>query len=113
MCSLESLDNSNLKKTEEIEDESIYIILVNNKVYGHYYSEDETAEQIKQAQEHVMSRHFFDFKKNYYWNKLSVENETVIKMKLVSVIKDNFVKHDSVEDSLEIIKSKSLPLRKE
>lgn len=98
---------------EEPKKDSIYIILVNNKVYGHYYSEEETEEQLAQAQEHVMSRHFFDFKKNYYWNKLSVENDTVIKMKLVSVIKDNFVKHDSVEDSLEIIKSKSLPLRKE
>ena len=99
---------------EEIKEESIYIILVNNKVYGHYYPEEETEERLVQAQEHVMSRHFFDFKKNYYWNKLSVEeDDTVIKMELVSVIKDNFVKHDSVEDSLEIIKSKSLPLRKE
>ena len=98
---------------EEPKKDSIYIILVNNKVYGHYYSEEETAEQLVQAQEHVMSRHFFDFKKNYYWNKLSVENETVIKMKLVSVIKDNFVRYDSVEDSLEIVKSSLLPLHKE
>jgi len=98
---------------EEIKEESIYIILVNNKVYGHYYSEEETEEQLVQAQEHVMSRHFFDFKKNYYWNNLPVEDNTVIKMKLVSVIKDNFVRHDSVEDSIEIINSKLLPLHKQ
>ena len=112
MCSLD--EPPKLKKTEEAVEESIYIILINNRPHGYYYSENETASQLKQAQEHVMSRHFFDFKKNYYWNSLNVEDDgTVIKMKLVSVIKDNFVRYDSVEDSLEIIKSNYLPLRKE
>ncbi len=60
-----------------------------------------------------MSRHFFDFRKNYYWVNLQVEANTVVKMKLVSVVKDNFVRYDSVEDSIEIIKSNLLPLRKE
>ncbi len=98
---------------KEVKEESIYIILVNNKIYGHYYYENETEKQLEKVQEYVMSRHFFDFRKNYYWNKLSIEDDAVIKMKLVSVIKDNFVKYDSVEDSLEIVKSKSLPLCKE
>jgi hypothetical protein len=102
-----------LKKTEAAVEESIYIILINNRPYGYYYSEDETTEQIKQAQEHVMSRHFFDFKKNYYWNNLPAEDDTIVKMKLVSVIKDSFVRYDSVEDSIEIIISRLLPLRKE
>jgi hypothetical protein len=97
----------------EPKEESIYIILINNKPYGHYYSKDETTEQLEQVKEHVMSRHFFDFKKNYYWNNLPVEDNTVVKMKLVSVIKDNFVRHDSVEDSIEIINSKLLPLHKQ
>ena len=96
---------------EEVKEEYIYIVLINNKPYGYYHSEDETAEQIEQAKEHIMSRHFFDFKKNYYWNNLPVEDDTIIKIKLVSVVKDNFVRYDSVEDSLEIVKL--LPLRKE
>lgn len=104
-------EEPHLKEEEPHLKESIYIIIINNKVYGHYYSEDETEEQIEKAKEYVMSRHFFDFKKNYYWNNLSVEeDDTIIKLKLVSVMKDNFVRYDSVEDSLEIIKSKLLPL---
>jgi len=101
------------KPEEEPKEESVYIILINNKPYGYYYSKDETTEQLEQAKEHVMSRHFFDFKKNYYWNNLPTEDDTVVKMKLVSVIKDSFVRYDSVEDSIEIINSKLLPLRKE
>ena len=111
MCSLD--EPPKLKKTEEAVEESIYIILINNKPHGYYHSENETAEQLEQAKEYVMSRHFFDFKKNYYWNSLQVEDDTVLKMKLVSVIKDNFVRYDSVEDSLEIVKSSLLPLHKE
>jgi hypothetical protein len=125
MCSIESLDKvwkvvkdypiepPKLKKTEEAVEESIYIILINNKPHGYYHSENETAEQLEQAKEYVMSRHFFDFKKNYYWNNLPAEDDTIVKMKLVSVIKDSFVRYDSVEDSIEIIISRLLPLRKE
>ena len=98
---------------EETTNESIYIILINNKPYGYYHSEDETAEQIEQAKEYIMSRHFFDFKKNYYWDTLQVENDTLVKMRLVSNIKDTFIRYNSVEDLLEIIKSNLLPLRKE
>jgi hypothetical protein len=119
MCSIETFEEDwispseppKLKKTHE--EESIYIILINNRPYGYYYSEDETAEKLKQAQEHVMKRHFFDFKKNYYWNNLQVEDDTVLKMKLVSNIKDIFVRYDYVEDSIEIVKSRLLPLYKE
>ena len=102
-----------LRNEKGSKEESIYIILINNKPYGYYYSEDETVDQIEQAKENVMSRHFFDFKKNYYWKNLQVEDDTVVKLKLVSVVKDNFIRYDSVEDSIEIIKSKLLPLRKE
>ena len=100
---------------EEIKEESIYIILINNRPYGYYYSEDETEEQVEQAKEYIMSQHLFDFKKNYYWSNLPVEEytDTILKMKLVSNIKDVFVRYDYVEDSLEIVKSILLPLRKE
>jgi hypothetical protein len=111
MCSLD--EPPKLKKTEEAVEDSIYIILINNRPAGYYYSEDETTEQIKQAQEHIMSRHFFDFKKNYYWNILPSEDDTVLKMKLVSNIKDIFIRYDYVEDSLEIVKSRLLPLHKD
>jgi hypothetical protein len=102
-----------LKKTEEAVEESIYIILINNRPHGYYYSENETASQLKQAQEYIMSQHLFDFKKNYYWNNIPVEEytDTILKMNLVSNIKDIFVRYDYVEDSLEIVKSR--PLRKE
>ena len=98
---------------EETTNESIYIILINNKPHGYYHSENETAEQLEQAKEYVMSRHFFDFKKNYYWNILPSEDDTVLKMKLVSNIKDIFIRYDYVEDSLEIVKSRLLPLHKD
>ena len=93
---------------EEVKQEEVFIVLINNKPYGYYYSEDETNEQIEQAKEHIMSRHSFDFNKFFYWNELQAEDDTVAKIKLVSNIKDIFVKYDSVEDSLEIVKSKLL-----
>jgi hypothetical protein len=93
---------------EEVKQEEVFIVLINNKPYGYYYSEDETNEQIEQAKEHIMSRHSFDFNKFFYWNELQAEGDTVAKIKLVSNIKDIFVKYDSVEDSLEIVKSKLL-----
>jgi hypothetical protein len=93
---------------EEVKQEEVFIVLINNKPYGYYYSEDETNEQIEQAKEHIMSRHSFEFNKFFYWNELQAEGDTVAKIKLVSNIKDIFVKYDSVEDSLEIVKSKLL-----
>jgi hypothetical protein len=123
MCSLESLDDEwndispneppKLKKTPE--EELIYIILINNKPYGYYYSKDDTEKQLEQAQEYIMSQHLFDFKKNYFWNNSPIEEytDTILKMKLISNIKDIFVRYDYVEDSLEIVKSRFLPLRKE
>lgn len=97
----------------EIKDECIYIIFINNKPYGYYHSENDTDKQVEQAKEQIMLKHSFDFKKNYYWVDLPLEEDTILKMKLVSNNKDVIPVYDYVEDSLEIIKSKLLPLHKE
>jgi len=99
---------SSKPEQEEIKQEEIFIVLINNKPYGYYYSEDETLEQIEQAKEHIMLKHTFDFNKFFYWKELQAEGDTLAKINLVSNIKDIFVKYESVEDSLEIVKSKLL-----
>jgi hypothetical protein len=109
-------DISNLKECfvteDEVsplkEEEIIFLILINDRPYGYYYSEDETAEQLEQAKEHVLYRHLFDFKKNYYWNELPTQNDTILKLKLVSNVKDHILRYDCVEDSIEIIRTRLL-----
>jgi len=98
------------KEEEVSEREVIYLILHNGRPYGYYYDEEDTKEQVNSAKEHIRSLHAFDFSKDYFWvdcNKQVEyeESDTIVKLQLVSNMKNIVVKYDYTEDSLEVIKT--------
>jgi hypothetical protein len=95
---------------EEVKEETIYLILHNGRPYGYYTHEEDTETQLNSVKEYIRTQHAFDFSKDYYWvdctqNSEYEDNDTLVKMKLVSNMKNILVKYDYTEDSLEIIKT--------
>jgi hypothetical protein len=98
------------KEEKTLKKEVIYLILHNGRPYGYYYDEEDTDEQVNSAKEHIRSLHAFDFSKDYFWvdcNKHEEyeESDTIVKLQLVSNMKNIVVKYDYTEDSLEVIKT--------
>jgi len=95
---------------EEEKNEVIYLILHNGRPYGYYNNEEDTQRQLNCVKDYIRSQHAFDFSKDYYWvdcteNNDYEEDDVVVKMQLVSNMKNIIVKYDYTEDSLEIIKT--------
>jgi hypothetical protein len=101
----------NEQTNQEIkENDELYIILVNNRPYGCYKDEKDTLEQLSQVQEYVRETHLYEFRKDYYWVEVPVDeySDTILKMNLISNMKDIIVKYDYLEDTIEIVKSRLL-----
>ena len=93
------------EKKEDIKNE-IYIVLVNGKPYGYYYDEEETEEQLRQAQEYILGKHlYYTFDRYYFWLPIKDE-DCIIKTKLISSV---IGRYDRIEDVIEIVKSTLLP----
>ena len=92
---------------EEVKEECIYLILINNKPYGYYYDKEDTDYQVEKAKEYIREQHLYDFKKDYYWRNLHIDefSDTIVKMALLSNIKDIFITYNYTEDTLEIVKT--------
>ena len=93
-------------KKEDIKNE-IYIVLINDKPYGYYYDEEETKEQLRQAQEYVLGKHlYYTFDRYYFWLPIKDE-DCIVKTKLISSVIGTY---DRIEEVIEIIKSTLLPV---
>lgn len=84
-------------------DNTIYIIMIDEKPYGYFKNEEEIESQISNAKKYTIPQ--FDLNKFFYWHEMTPSDEdTISKWKCVSIDKNDFMRYEQFECILEVIK---------
>jgi hypothetical protein len=88
--------------------DSIYIIMLNNKPFGYFLDEEELRFHVRSTKQYANSQHPFDFTKNYYWVEEEPQNDSIVKWKCLSNLKNCINPIDTEEYTIEVIQSQLL-----
>lgn len=88
--------------------DSIYIIMLNNKPHGYFLDEDELPFHLRATKQYANSKNLFDFSKNYYWDEEEGDEDTIVKLKCTSTLKNSITSYEKEEFVIEVIKSNLL-----